>query len=449
MLVREIFHTYGKKRFPQLYPCGIDCFDFANTLYDLFLVPAVYLYHKSQQKITFREYLPVFLETNSANTNSHKLLENHIGLLQKKIEYWQEKANLASFEGLGDMHQCVYKVKAKNRVWYENVLDIESLISKIPDLLPWTSEFFPNFVINHNFISREYLQSNQGDVDPVAYYYNFGKIMALCLYFRVIDIHMENVLTTKSSPFLFDIEFMLTPNISYFPFDIKLTGLVSGQTADNNTALLGGLYDIKSYLKPVLVENNPYNPSIDWIVKSKGKWKNLPLKGGHPYMFLEHIVRGYREAGADLIKLTPEISMLLKSSNFKTRILARTTRLYRYINLSYIFPQIKTKNPKTYFYNKLNTTHTSGFFKPVKKMLIDYESEQLSSFAIPYFTSEIHENKVNASDGALVGRMMETPYENWVFHAKLFPSFILHQEKQIIKVLKNNYIKYRGINKSV
>ncbi len=449
MLIKEIFETYCRNNFPQLYPCGIDSFDFTNTLYDLYLIPAVYHYHKDRQKVSFNKYLPNFLRDYSTDTNSHRLLSAHLKLLQRKMCYWKKTTDLDAFEGLGDMHEAVYKIKSGEKVLYENVLDIESFLSKLSNLLSWAQDFLPKFTINGRFISRDYIQSNKASVDPTSYYYNFGKIMAFCLYFRVIDIHMENVLATNSSPFMFDVEFMLTPDIAYFPFDIKITGLLSGQTTDNNTALLGGLYDIKSYLKPVLTEKDPFNPKIEWVVKSKGKWGDLPLKKEHPYIFVDQIIKGYREATKDLIARTPEISTLIGSSNFKTRILARTTRLYRFTNLSYTFPQIKTKDPKKYFYNKLCQNHTSGFFKPNKKELINYESEQLCKFAIPYFTAEIRSNEVRASDESIVGKMTETPYDNWIFHAKIFPSFASKQEKQIARIVKNNYRKFQNLNKSL
>ncbi len=448
MLVKGCFEHYGRENFRQFYAGGVDVFSLSDTLYDLFLVPAVYYYHKNKIKNQFLDYLPYFLENKATETNSYKLLDAHLKLLQQKQEWWETQAGVEQFEGLGDLHECVYKIKSENKVLYENVLDIETLIMELRSVLPWTGDFLPDFKVNREYIARVYKKARSEDVEPKDYYTNFGKILAFCLYFRIIDIHMENVLATKSSPLLFDIEFMMTPDISYFPFDIKITGLLSGQTTNNNTALLGGLYDVNSYLKPVLAGNDPYNPRITWIVKSKGKWNNLPKYARHPYEFIDFIVEGYEQAVIDLTNNTTRITALVKSVDFKTRILARTTRLYRFLDLSYTFPQVRSQNPYSYFYKRLLEMHTCGFFKPNIKILAGLEAEQLTKFVIPYFVAGIQDNKVTDYKGRYVGTLTQTPYENWLFHTKIFPTFAKRQKNQIARILKNNYSKYLRLNKS-
>jgi len=448
MLIKSCFEHYGRENFRQFYPGGVDAFGLSDTLYDLFLVPAVYYYHKNNIKNPFLDYLPYFLKNKATETNSYKLLVAHLKLLQKKQEWWKKQAGVGQFEGLGDVHECVYKIKSENKVLYENVLDIETLIMELKSVLPWTGNFLPSFKVNRDYIARIYKKAGDENIAPKDYYTNFGKVLAFCLYFRIIDIHMENVLATKSSPLLFDIEFMMTPDISYFPFDIKITGLLSGQTNNNNTALLGGLYDVNSYLKPVLVDTGPYNPKITWIVKSKGKWNNLPKNARHPYEFIDFIIEGYQLATADLITNTTRIATMVKFVDFKTRILARTTRLYRFLNLSYTFPQVRSQNPYSFFYKRLLETHTSGFFKPNIKILAESEAEQLAKFSIPYFMVGVQDNKVTDYKGNCVGTLAETPYENWLFHTKVFPTFATRQKTQIVRILKNNYSKYLQVNKS-
>src|SRR5690606_12914268 len=107
------------------------------------------------------------------------------------------------------------------------------------------------------------------------------------------------------------------------------------------------------------------------------------------------------------------ILSLLSDSDFKVRQLVRPTRQYRFLSLSYGYPQIYSVNSMHEYYDiAFKGEYWKDFFVPLEHPLKRVEVDDCTALLIPFFYSDLHRREVFHSSGEVVGFLNESPLDS-------------------------------------
>src|SRR3989344_3882707 len=304
--------------------------------------------------------------------------------------------------------------------------------------------YFKNFVnTDHKNLFPTQVKNNNINLDK--FYFNIGKLLSLALFFRIIDLNAENIIIKDNQyPFAFDLECMLTPKIKRTRFDIQHTGILLDQLTDNHSAILGGYYKVFSYLKPIIYFENRTKPKIVWKTLSKGYTQNKPLNlFEHPYKYINNITRGFEFGNKILINNKYSIVEKLNNTKASIRILLRPTRVYKFIQNKFSYPNIYTKqNVDKVIERELKKSKYFNIGSINDKKLLNYEKNELLNYFIPLFYSKIDDNNIYTSKNEVIGTLTETPLNGWKNHLKSYDKFSKTQELKLVKILEKNYKQF-------
>lgn len=410
-----------------------------DLVYDLSITDAVKTYYSSSSDQNFLTFYSDFLHSLK-DSEVFKHLINAQNVKKTKLSHWKSTLRSNDIEFVGDLHLGITKVKSEKKIYYENLLGYEAFLNDLRNIIPDFSLFFPSYNIETKTISREYVDFKAKKATD-TYYFNLGKFIAFALFFRIIDLNYENLLIRDNIyPYFYDLEFMFTPTSTLFPFHIKMTGLLSGQPNENNSALIGGLFPINSLLKP-LVEYKNNLPEIVWKrPTNKTIMSQFPEKT-HPYKYKNALFEGINAGMTSLLYHKTKIFDLLFSHEFKTRILIRPTRVYRSAFISTVY----SKDPfETTVKNLLKNTETLGF-SPDNANLLKSEYFALNKLAIPYYFADIKSKEVKDINKTTVCRLHETPLNTFTKHIETYQKFMSFQKRSIGQLLYFNYLKYKKL----
>ncbi|HLB51314.1 hypothetical protein A3F07_00020 [candidate division WWE3 bacterium RIFCSPHIGHO2_12_FULL_38_15] len=438
----KIIQEYLKKIEPVVYGTY-----FSDILYDLVIPCATYFYYQNREytKTDYFSYLKRYLESEFENTrifslfNRNRILvQSYDALLPEDVRKDMER------ELLGDVHSSSIKIKCGDYIVYRNTLNYALFLNNLSKTLPEFSCFIPKFHKIDGWIYRNFISLQKDKVSLKEYYYELGRFIAFILFLRALDINSENVIAL-TYPIAFDLEIILSPEYADFKYDIKATGLLSGQTLDNNSAVLGGMYVVYNYLKPVLFLAKDESPRIKWKTPSMRKFYNLPVshKSDHPFKYIEQILKGYNNGFKYLTEQINSVKEIVRSTDFNVRIFVRPTRFYKFLTSEYSYPQTFLKTASADFFAK--RLAASPLLEPGKihkKTLVKYEVEELNKLSIPFFYSNVHSKEIFAADGTVVGLMSTSPAVVWKNFADQSPEFFNKQGKTIYSLLESNYKKY-------
>ncbi len=421
-----------------------------ELLFDIVTPQLVYYYYTTYYQGTFEEY---------CNTTNIKVaLENPIlkegitkfrALMTTKEKFWQEVVK-DNYVYLGDLHDVITKIKSGNNVYYENLLDNEKYFQEIiTDIVPVFKDLLPQFETTQKYIKRHYIKFDDADFIPEKYFENFGLLLSFAFFFRLTDLHMENVVISNNWTKLFDFEFAFSPDYDHINFGIMPTNLISYKTEDNISALLGGYFPINSYMKPILKIDNVGKPEIVWKVPSKRNLHNIPSEEKrnklHPKQYVENIMTGFKKGNQELTSNRDKIIKLTQNADFKVRQLVRPTRQYRYLMISYAYPQNHTELSLEEYYNRaFKYEPWKDFFNPIGNILKPLELKDCAALTIPYYYSDIRKKEVYHSSGKVIGYLKEAPIESFLKHVEPtnYEKFVKRHIANTKRILTINYKDY-------
>ncbi len=421
-----------------------------ELLFDIVAPQLVYNYYTTNGQYTFEEYI--------SHANIKKALENPVlkegiakfrDLMSIKEKFWRGIVT-DDFVYLGDLHDVVTKIKSGNSVYYENFLDNENYFQQIiTEIAPAFKNLLPRFETTSQYIKRQYVKFDDSNFVPEEYFENFGLLLAFAFFFRLTDLHMENVVVSDNWTKIFDFEFAFSPDYDHLDFGIMPTNLVSYKTEDNISALLGGYFPINSYMKPVMRVDDSGKPEIIWKVPSKRVLYNIPSEDKrnklHPKLYVGNIMAGFKKGHQELTNKREAIVKLTKSSSFRVRQLVRPTRQYRYLMVSYAYPQNHTRfSLKEHYEHAFRHEPWKDFFNPVGDVLKPLELADCASLKIPYYYSDIRNNEVYHSSGKVIGHLKETPVESFIRHIepRNYEKFVKRHIANTKRILTINYKEY-------
>ncbi len=415
-------------------------------VYDFSVLSAVYNYYFQNSNKIFIDYFKEFLYKDFEHISVSPIIKKSFDNFYKpKIEFWEALLSPKSKWGfVGDPHNQSVKIKYRNNIYYNKVLDYELFINSVLKVIPTFENLFPKTVVKNDICIRKYKKFYDGDVDEHAYYYNFGKLLAFAVFFRSIDLNFENfMIIDKATPYVFDLEFLFA---AFEDYTTEYTGLISKVVEDNTSAILGGLNrKVYSYLKPVVFGDvNGKNPTIKWKVPSKRKLINIP-KGSqkHPFEYIDEITSGMKYAFKELLNHKHVLFELVSSINIITRFIVRPTRVYRYAYLEYAYPQVYLeKGFREVLREQLESIDIISNINvsyDVKK-IVHYEVDTLELLSIPFYYTNIKERYIYSDKGDIVGFLERTPYDIWVDWINRLGNGGYEAEIGVVRMLlKGNY----------
>lgn len=416
----------------------------SELIYDLSLPLAVFDFHsqRTRKHETFTSFFREYLNTTFLTYPLFLNLIKHIEMLNT---YFSTFPNLNKIEILGDVHSKCTKFKYNDRILYQNVFGYEEIFNNLTKEFEEFSQIFPKFDVKKSYIARHFVEAQNNDVKLEDFYYNIGKFFTYAMFFRMIDLHQENVIIRDNLHlFSFDIESTFTPEYESAPYGLKVTGLVSGQTDDNNSALFGGMFKINSYLKPIFA-GTEQDPQVSWQTTSKRKFLNMPntpVTALHPYLFYEQIRRGVHSAVHYLDKHKDSIIEIVSQHNdFKFRLITRPTRIYKYILYDYAYNQKDFKSDldvKNYYSKLLKEANQLKCGEYTDSML-EHEIEELQQLSIPISLCSFNTSNIYTDGHKITGALHKSPKEWFLLHANTFNDFMLQQLQELHEILSFNY----------
>lgn len=393
-----------------------------ETAYDLLILYLVHdFYNVSQKDSNFEEFCSNYkIDDLLAKADIKTRLSLFSKSVEEKESFWNKTVN-SGFEIVGDFHSPVTKIKSENSIYSESFLGVEKYFNYVfNEIVPMFSKLIPRVEIFPEYIKREYVEYDDDNFNPQLYYKNFGLLLSVAMFFRLADLHMENVVLNNNWLVMFDYEFPFSPDYDHLLYSIRPSHLVSHKMDDNVSALLGGYTTIYSYLKPILVEEDGL-PQIIWKKPSNRAIYNCPSvktrTGHHPVEYINYISDGFELGTQELIRNKNKILEYTNDSNIKVRQLVRPTKQYRYLTVSYGYPQINQKYSFDKHYDRVfKRTQWKDFFEPRPDVLKRLEIEDCYGFGVPFYYSNLKECGVYHSSGELVGMMKESPLEAFSKH---------------------------------
>lgn len=421
-----------------------------ELLFDIVIPQLLHSYYIEDSQKTFTEFLaPNRVKAALTNPKLQNGLNSFFELMKSKEKYWQEISG-KEFVYLGDLHDVITKIKVGDDVYYENFLDNETYFQTlVSEIVPLFSEILPKLKVAREYVKRQYIRHDESDFIPEKYFENFGLLLAFAFFFRLTDLHMENVVLSNNWTKIFDFEFAFSPDYDHLNFGIMPTNLISYKTEDNISALLGGYFKINSYMKPILLIDADGKPEIIWKTPSRRKLHNIPSKEKrrniHPKEYVESIMEGFTRGHKELLERREKIVSFTESSNFRVRQLVRPTRQYRYLMVSYAYPQIHSKLELNDYYDiAFRYEPWKDFFNPIGDVLKPLEVNECASLIIPYFYSEIREPAVYHSSGKIVGQLKESPMDSFLRHVETnnYEKFVKRHIANTKRILTISYKDY-------
>jgi|SRR3989344_855769 len=432
------------QKYPHLFLHNFDHFNLCDTYYDLFLTSIVTDYYKLKIKEGFYSYFKNFVNTDHKNLFPTQVINNYIKEVENEISSMNIKLD-PEWKIAGDIHAGILKVKSKNKIIYKNLINEMVVTNTLSEELLAFKEILPTYKEVDGITLRNYVAVKNNNINLDKFYFNIGKLLSLALFFRIIDLNAENIIIKDNQyPFAFDLECMLTPKIKRTRFDIQHTGILLDQLTDNHSAILGGYYKVFSYLKPIIYFENRTKPKIVWKTLSKGYTQNKPLNlFEHPYKYINNITRGFEFGNKILINNKYSIVEKLNNTKASIRILLRPTRVYKFIQNKFSYPNIYTKqNVDKVIERELKKSKYFNIGSINDKKLLNYEKNELLNYFIPLFYSKIDDNNIYTSKNEVIGTLTETPLNGWKNHLKSYDKFSKTQELKLVKILEKNYKQF-------
>lgn len=355
--------------------------------------------------------------------------------------------------GLGDSHNEGKKVS-------EIVLDNKSIIYKPRnnEITESINEFFFWLHKNSKFTYRDYTILNRGSysweekisyetchnvAELEEYFMNFGYIIGFIYLMNGIDFHYENVIVNGSSIVLIDAETLLHPQLEGFKeYDILSSGLLPNENNSLNLSSLTGDAFISDYQVEVL--SNIKNDSICFAKKNITipEQKNLVTLNNKEIVKSESNINTIREGFKEFCNLIiknkssfmEEGSEIATFNNKKVRVLLRPTMQYHEIMTKSTHPDhIKSKDSqKKFIYENLKIISPNLY---LNEEILNYETEVLSNFDIPYFYINTEEKNLYSGYSKKVNINLNiSPFTQLVEKIKSLNIEIILNESSKIKV---------------
>lgn len=282
--------------------------------------------------------------------------------------------------------------------------------------------FIPSFLDYGDYFWEKYIPSEplESKQEAREFYENMGYLLFYAYIFNISDLHFENIISSKMSPKLVDVETMFslspmetigedlaTKKLTQFSRNsVIATGILPISEANR---VFGG--DMSGILGGVLVNEVKVviNKNRDDICIKKQKQKtiyrlHLPYynsnNGEKCYIdakeYIQDILTGFRRMSTFFIQNKSALKKVLqKYSKLKSRILFRNTRDYGLINQLLLSPIYSKKE------DILLKKMSDKFSLYDSKRLCESESKQLLNMDIPIFYSYIDTTEVCDQDNCI------------------------------------------------
>jgi lantibiotic modifying enzyme len=395
-----------------------------ENLEDL-LLPTVVNDFYSKKYTSFEKYLISndFLNIEQLNPNLRIICEGFISeILDSYSRYSFLNSNYTDLKILGDPHPIEsLKFKISEKVLFKSSYPFElvfgNIIKKYFDDL---TAIVPATSVKNSITTRDFITVSDSTVDESKvkdYYFNFGQIATLALFFRAIDLNAENIIINLPYPILFDLECVFTNDIgNEDQYNYKSTGLFKISDEFDMSAFSGGEKPLKSYLKPIL-EGKDDSPVIKWKAISKGRYFNIPQLDGNrvnPESYVNQVLDGMDCMYSKLKARRKKISIFLKSRKVSTRVILAPTKFYKILLQTYAFPPVHNSVSFAEYAKKelsqREPIHSINF----SDVLINDEVRTLEKWLIPKYSSEIHSKNILNSSGEVVASFSNTQFDTWV-----------------------------------
>ncbi|WP_167399223.1 type 2 lanthipeptide synthetase LanM [Planococcus maitriensis] len=253
-------------------------------------------------------------------------------------------------------------------------------------------------------------ESYRNTQEAEQYYRNLGIQLAIFYLLKTDDIHYENIMMNRETPFILDLEtivankkdaeqeeadtlflefcneinesvmgvFILPANYKFSPFDIDLSAI------NNET-------EVSVHWKSFIIEN-PKSDTMQLVRKPsyiEKKQTSAMIQGElvNPYDYLESLKTGFQTCYQFLWRHQEKLEMLLDNPLYKrisSRQVLRATSLYAKLLDAVTHPHYMKDNQEVKrIFNKLIPKHA---ISKEEKKKITVEIEALQQHDVPYFT---------------------------------------------------------------
>ena len=424
----------------------------------------------SSKSVGFPEYSTLYLDTlESKNFPSKTMLENFVSRVQSDADRFKQKIKEAESKSgalflktdptkieclLGDPHTNRLKLKVKELIFYEDPFNSDDAINSLCTIEPELKKYFYESALMPGGVRlRDFIKASTSVADLDSLYYEIGGMVAVIAFFKIIDIHEENlIIDALGHPRLIDPEYIFFPEYKseYFRnFTINKTSLINNRTVGNASGLFGGLYNHLTYLTPhVRYENNNlHEPYVIWETETSYKLHNLPdLDGKHPNSYRSNIVAGYMDMSKVLLEKSAQFVQFLKSAEFKTRFILRPSSIYRLISLSSLYAD-KDTTLEQYLASVINDYPLLEIEKLSVKSVVEYEIKELQSFYIPYYVTHFSDTAVWTPYGDAIGYLKRTQKELAIDHIQNFEKRYkryLGELKRALTINEKLFLKHKA-----
>lgn len=425
------------------------------AFYDIFIISIIEDYYaRRPREKDIIEYIRKYIKQEDYNNTIYsEIFQNYCKSIEAtslEIKEHFPKIDITKIELLGDRHDReIVKFKYGQDVYFRNVLKIEPLLKIIYDIFPSFQFCLPiaqPASDNHDnvFYKRKYIELADNLPNLDNYYYLLGQTYYIVLLLKSIDVVYDNLLiSSEGIPQLFDLDFVTSPNYKkeYGPLT---AGLIDDSKTNNISPILGGFYEVKNILRPIIIHAESDKYFLQWILPATGKRiiSFPPAQNSHPYLYYDSFRKGYELAVSfvDQHKLN-KLKQAIQDLNHNTRVIARRTSMYRYIQMHGMYrSEIKQyKSLKDFFLNELRKSPVAAEDKFDLETLTESEASTMLRFNYPYFYTNFKGRDIFSTSGEIVGKLPHSPYEDYLEHLDNLKSNTDKYLEEIAKILKSTY----------
>ena len=447
-IILHLFEKALATSLPQKYE-GVGSY-LRESYKDIFLIPLVYDYYQSGEEdfLLFAEqHIPKMEISYPVLAELWQQHKAHVAYLIAFHEEYHERIDDIKIGG--DLHPGMTTKLILQKNWHRqinfcNIFFSEDRLRDIREELdPDVANNFSTFVREGNYLTRAYQEVRQlvTDTGQVGqYYYEMGKLMALVVTMRGIDVSYDNILAQFPHPMVFDYECLFVPDLySDEKYDVRFTGMVDGMSDQNASALFANYSKMESYLSPT-VSLSSGQPIIVRTRERQDATMHLLYEIGSdqpltPLIYREDILSGFQAMSQTIVLKKDLLRQRIDEYVISMRILLRPTRIYVMLlrEISYLVLQKNRAEIMSYLRESLENLPLLTFVD-TRDVLIDDEISCIMQWIIPTYYGPINGVAIFTPWGQEVARLLHGSYD----------VFLSHYEN-IAEVLEDNYEKLKTI----
>lgn len=238
----------------------------------------------------------------------------------------------------------------------------------------------------------QYIQ-HESATDLPGYYYAFGVLVALAYFFRLTDLHFENIVVSQNCPVVVDLE--LLAHVYGDDHRVDDTGLIGESPYSALTG--GGILWSTSPHAHASQERLSYRKRVFW--NQNHATVDNPTQSAFRHQ--EVLIDGFVEASLQLMKWKSSLLELCHTMGprLRSRQLLRPTYYYTLLMIQFLQPDLwSLENHRLRLYQQL--FEVPRMLSPGDLRPVNFEFYDLSHGDVPYFFMPLAETTLHHHSGA-------------------------------------------------